>query len=358
MFKNLSQIQKKLLAGLLSFVIVAGTFGTYFYISTNKLKNLEIPEPAPKGPSEVVLKGKKALQNLQETVKDVNPEKLLFTEVTLEQLNIYPKNWVTSTFSKEQRENSLITSAEADPDLDGLPNLKEFLYGSNPNKAYTFCGEKKENCPFNDKQMIDSGKSPLTGLVLELPKSFRLKRVDEKIIQGMKESFGATVAQGLDFPKLYEQARTLDLTADFQKIQVVGVKDNRESMINFFEKRVQSLKEFAQEDELTTFTNVYKILEVDKIKEIQKQYREMLASIEKIPVPDTFVDFQRANIFILNKLIQITDHRIEVIGNSKYANPEEVEKSQKMAKELFWGYRKMSEEQLKVQKKLDPNSAQ
>ena len=350
MFKKLNNTQKQVLSFIFATVTISIIFGGYYLYSTDNLKKLPLnqPEPVAKN-NEAVERGRIALEKIKNTVQNASPEKLLFSEVTIEQLNVYPKSWVKNNFTKLQQDNELISGSSGDPDGDDISNLKEFLYGSNPNSAYTFCGgEKTDTCDRNDKQMIDNNQSPLTGLPLEIPKTFKIKKIDQKIIEGLKDSFGTASSKGMDFPKLYEQSRTINLDSEMEKITISTQKNERETILKYYEKRLEILKDFSDESELSTFTNIYKLLDINKIKELQDKYKDMLLKLQNLPVPEYFTNYHKASIIILQKLIVITDHRIEIIKNNTFEKPEEIEKSQKQAKELLWGYRKIASEQIKI----------
>jgi hypothetical protein len=345
MFKNLTTLQKQIISFLIPVVIIGGGFGIYNLFNYQNLPLNKVPETRTEA---VVQKGQQALEKLKNATKN-DPTELLFVELTVEQLNIYPQGWVKTNFTKEQQTNQLISSSASDPDGDGITNLREFLYGSNPTNKYTLCGGKQtEDCKKNDGELIASEKSPLTGLPLEVPKNFKLKRADEKIIQNMKDSLGVASDQGIDFPKLYEQSRTLDLNSELEKIEITTQEANRENILKYYQKRLEILRDYAEEDELTSFANVYGLLDASKLETLQKSYESTLKDLKALVVPKSFENFHRASVYSMIKLVEITNSRKETIKQGTFGKQEEIEKGQKLAKELFWAYRKINIEQTKL----------
>lgn len=343
---NFSNLQKQIFALLIPTIIIGGGLG--FYLWSNQ-SNLPLNQPDPEvKTNEVVERGKKAVNALQGKIIKSNPDKLLYSEITLEELKIYPENWVKFNFAKNQRDNVLISGPEADLDLDGLVNAQEFLYGSNPNSKYTFCGDVKPDCQFTDKQLLDAGRSPLTNLLLELPKKFRIKKVDEKIIASVKESIGQASSEGVDFPKLYEQARTLNLGEDLKKVDITTVKDTRDSYLNYIQKRLEILQENNQTEELTAFSSVYKLVDIKKLVGLEDSFKKIKTELKALAAPDSLADFHRTSIFVVDKTLVVVEHRKKIIETQTAEDKTMMEKSQKNGRELFWAYRKLAEEQNKL----------
>ena len=347
----LSNIQKQIVAILIPVILVGGGVGTYWWSNQANLP-LNAPDPTPQT-NAVIEKGKKAVKALEGSIIKQNPDKLLFADITPEQLDVYSKAWVNLNFNSDQRENALISGAEADPDGDGIPNKMEFLYASNPMSKYTYCGEVKPDCQKTDKQMIDSGVSPLTNLPLELPKTFRMKKVDQKIVQNTKDNISIAAASGLDFPKLYEQSRLLNLDDQFSKIKALSATDNRDNMLKYIQKRLDIMKDIAKMDELTAFTSIYRLLDVPKITQLEDTYKLASKQMNDLAVPESLLDYHKGNLMVIDKTLVIIGDRKESVKNKNNETPEVILKSQQTGKELFWAYRKLANEQAKLQAQLD-----
>lgn len=345
MFQKLTIAQKQFLTILIPIVIIGGSLGVYSYFNSQNLPLNQVQETQTE---EVVQRGQVALNKLKETNKN-DPQDLIFIELTFEELNIYPTGWVKSNFTSQQQSNQLISGSAADPDQDGITNLREFLYGSNPNNKYTYCGgEATQDCKDTDGDLVQKDKSPLTGITLETPKTFKLKRVDEKIVQNMKDSLGVASEQGIDFPKLYEQSRTLNLDDEVSKIDIITQDTTRESILKYYESRLEILRDSSQEDELTAFTNVYGLLEPEKLQTLEQKYLETSNKLKKLAVPKSLANFHKVSIYSIDKLLEITQHRQQTITSGSFNQPDQIEKGQRLARELFWSYRKANTEQNKI----------
>jgi hypothetical protein len=361
-----STLYKKFLAVFVTLVIVGG--GLIGYIFLNKIplgvtqtKDSEISDSIEK-------ESNKAIANLKNTISNVKPENLVFQDVSLDDLQIYPKSWAEKNYKGVQLENKLISGAEADPDKDGLTNRQEFLYGSNPLKARTYCDlndtPDDPKCPKNDKQLVDEGLNPLTGLDLEIKKKFRVKKIDRNIAENLETSFNVASDQGFDFPKLYEESRKLDLTSDLNKIQVLTQKDTGEGVLNYYKSRLDNLKEFAQDDELSSFNSVYGVVDKDKIEALRAKYQAVLETMSQTIAPELLSEYHKANIFVIQKLVNVIKNRQDILIKDKAQTEEDIKQSQTQAKEMLWAYRNLNSQQVKLQARLQrdyptvPSSAQ
>jgi hypothetical protein len=343
---KVTTIQKQIIAIFIPIVIVGGGVGIYLWNNQANLPLNKVDDQIKT--NEVIERGKVAVNALKGKITKNNPDKLIYSDLTLEELKVYPENWVKLNFTKQQLKNQLIISSEADPDGDGINNKLEFLYGSNPNSAYTFCGEKREDCKTTDKDLVDSNRSPLTNLPLELPKKFRIKKVDEKIIDGVKDSISQAAGEGIDFPKLYELSRTLDLSEDLKKVDITTVKDTRDSYLKYIQTRLDILQENNQTDELSTFTSIYKLVDLTKITDLENNFKKIKADLIAIGAPESLANYHRCSVFVVEKTLVVINHRKQAIEKGMVEDAESVKKSQQNGKELFWGYRKLAEEQNKI----------
>jgi hypothetical protein len=350
-----SNIYKKFLAVVIAIFIVGG--GTIAYVSLNNIKLGVTPTPDNPISSELEDQSNAAIENLKKTVANASPDKLVFEDISLDDLQVYPKSWVARNFTALQLENQLISGAEADPDKDGLSNRQEFLYGSNPLKASTYCSveaaTKDEKCPKNDKQMIDANYNPLTGLALEIKKKFKVKKIDKNIAESVETPLSVASDQGFDFPKLYEESRKIDLSKDFSEIKVLTQKDSGEGVLNYYKTRLDILKDFAQDDELSSFGSVYGVLEVQKLDSLLTKYKAIYDKLVATVTPELIADYHRANILVVQKLIKVIENRKTILANDKTETQAEVEASKELAKQMLWAYRNLNDQQVKLQKQVE-----
>jgi hypothetical protein len=348
-FSTFTTIQKQFIAILIA-LSITGVAGSLYYLkSTNNLKDLRLnniaaEQKAEDGTVEIV----KAVDDIKNQLNQADPQSLIFEEVNLADLRIYPPQWVANRFSQEQRNNALISGPDADPDSDGLPNRIELINGSNPLSAYTLCGESfvgQLGCNKNDKQMLDEGYNPLTGLKLEEDGKFNIKKVDKSIIPSLQDSFANAEAEGVTFTELYEKARTIDLSPEYKKTKVTIVKSNRESILAYLDDRFQSVKGVDANDELTTFTNIYKLVDIKKIIELENYYKDILLKLEPLPTPNIYANFQRGSIMLVKKILRIIELRKQNIESANKNTEQFKSDNKKAALELFWSYRRINDDQ-------------
>jgi hypothetical protein len=357
-----SKAYKQFLALFLSLVIVGG--GTIAYLLFNKSTLGVTPVKDGEVSNELTEKTNIAVANLKNTLNTAKPEKFIFEEISLDDLQVFPNSWVARNFKANQFENKLISGAEADPDKDGLSNRQEFLYGANPLNPSTYCGVETQTtdpkCPINDKQIIDAGFNPLTALPLEIKKKFKVKKIDKNIAENVETSFNVASDQGFDFPKLYEESRKLNLNDEFVKVKVLTQEDTGEGVLNYYKTRLDILKDFAQEDELSSFSNLYGVLETDKLEALRARYQDILDKLNGTITPNLMADYHRANILVVQKLIAVIQNRITLLSSTKIEVKEDMNVSQVLAKEMLWSYRNLNEQQSKLQARIErdyPNTS-
>jgi hypothetical protein len=361
-----STLYKKFLALVITIFIVGSGVSAYLFFNKTQLG----VTPTKEGEVSTVLsdEANQAFNNLKKTISNTNPGSLVYQEIELDNLQVYPNSWIGRNFTTGQQGNKLISGSEADPDKDGLSNRQEFLYGSNPMTTSTYCGVQTQTldtiCPKNDKEMIDAKLNPLTGLSLEIKKKFRAKIIDKNIAENLETSLNTSSDQGFDFPKLYEESRKLNLTDEFSKIKILTQKDTGDGVLTYYKSRLDILKEFAQDDELSSFNNLYGVIEVDKLTILKTKYENIESKLSQAVVPELVADYHKANVMVIQKMITILNGRIDTLTKNKLQTKEETEKSQKLAQEMLWSYRNLNDQQVKLQAKLErdyptiPSSAQ
>ncbi len=343
--QDLSQIQKIILA-LAIIILILGSlvFGNYFFrdniLSVGKDKNTENADGQVLG----------ALKNLESKIGSTNPENLLVEEINLIDLDIYPESWVNRNFSSLESQNQLISGISADPDNDGLTNKEEYFYASNPKNAYTLCGQKldKDGCDKNDKENVDQKISPLTGLSIEGSDLIEIKRLDKAIAEDLEESFSNASSDGVDFPEVYQLSKQIDLTEEYNQVEITTTEVNRNTIIGYLDNRAQILKKFAEFESLSVLTEIYKAVDIKSINSLKNQYQGMLDSFESISAPENNAELHRATIYSLRKGISLLDYRAEVTTNGTIERPEVREENKKRAVEMIWAFRKLTLENEKI----------
>jgi hypothetical protein len=350
-----SNLYKKLLAVVITIFLVGGS--TIAYVTVNKVQLGVVPTPDSPVSTELTDQTNVAIENLKKTVANASPDKLVFEDISLDDLQVYPKSWAARNFTPLQLENQLISGAEADPDKDGLSNRQEFLYGANPLKASTYCDVKSvtvdEKCPKNDKQMIEANYNPLTGLGLEIKKKFKVKKIDRNIAESVETPLSVASDQGFDFPQLYEESRKIDLSKEFNDVKVLTQKDSGEGVLNYYKTRLDILKDFAQDDELSSFGSVYGVLEVAKLDNLLTKYKVIYDKLTTTITPELIADYHRANIIVVQKLVAVIENRRAILVKDKTESKEEIEASKELAKQMLWAYRNLNDQQIKLQKKVE-----
>jgi hypothetical protein len=350
-----SNAYKKLLAVVITIFLVGGS--TFAYINFNKIQLGVVPTPDSPISTELAYQANAAVENLKKTVANASPDKLVFEDISLDDLQVYPKSWVARNFTTLQADNQLISGAEADPDKDGLSNRQEFLYGASPLKASTYCGVETatidEKCPKNDKEMIDANYNPLTGLGLEIKKKFKVKKIDRNIAESVETPLSVASDQGFDFPQLYEESRKIDLGKEFSEIKVLTQKDSGEGVLNYYKTRLDILKDFSQDDELSSFGSVYGVLEVSKLDSLLLKYKDIYNKMVATICPELIADYHRANILVVQKLVDVIENRKAILAKDKTETKEEIEASKELAKQMLWAYRNLNDQQVKLQKRVE-----
>jgi hypothetical protein len=286
-----------------------------------------------------------AAQSLEREIANINPESLIYQDVVLEELPIYPKAWIEKNFSALEQSNTLISGPAADPDQDGLSNKQEYIFGSNPKNKDTLCNgqiDGKQCVGLTDGQNVQKGISPLTGLELDPPSRFRIKRQDYAILNKIQNSFEIAAKEGVDFPSLYQLSKKIDLGQDYDKIEVNKVVDNRENIYNYSKFRIDVLKKLIDEDELSGFSQIYSLNNVQQIKQYQNQLQAELDKMKAVSVPNKYAPSHKAYVFIVQKMIELLQVRYDGYSSNQVLTPAFQEKSKNKATEVMWAYRRLA----------------
>jgi hypothetical protein len=360
-FATLTNIQKQFVAIFIALALTCTAGSLYYLKSTNNLQNLTLNNLALEtnnnpGNSDV----NNAVNDIQSKLNQADPEKLIFEEVNLADLKIYPPQWIANRFTKEQQANSLISGPDADADGDGIPNRLELINGSNPLSKYSLCGDAliaKPGCDKTDKQMLEAGLNPLTGLKLEDDSRFNIKKVDKNIIPSIQESFANAETEGVTYTELYEKSRTINLSQEFKDTKITSIKTDRNAILKYLDARFESLKTAEENDEILTFSNIYKLVDINKITELENYYKEIQSKLNPLPTPNIYTNFQKGSVMLVKKILRIIELRKENILSADTNSVEFKEKNKQAALELFWTYRRINDEQRLIESIISNGNA-
>lgn len=280
------------------------------------------------------------------SIDTINPQSLIFEEVSLQNVPLYPIAWVERHFSPIERGNDLISGPNADPDNDGLTNKLEYFQGSDPRNPDTLCnGVVDNNNCFGrtDGQNVLLGISPLTGLSIESIGTFVLFKTDIPILDRIQNSFEQQTREGVDFPTLYQLSRTIDLSNEYNEIQISSQKDNRQSILSYQEVQADILSGYLNDNQLTNFIEIYQITEPEELNEISVKLTEKVASMKQISVPESYVSVHRSFTMVFETLIDLVEHREQGLRDQTIFTEEFKEQSKAFAVRTTWAYRKMNE---------------
>jgi hypothetical protein len=360
-FSTLTNLQKQFVAIFIALALTSTAGSLYYLNTTNNLQNLTLNnlalETTANNNNDDV---KNAVNEIQSKLNEADPQSLIFEEVNLADLNIYPPQWVANRFTKEQQVNTLISGLDADPDADGIPNRLELINGSNPLSKFTLCGDSlvdKPGCDKTDKQMLEAGLNPLTGLKLEDDSRFNIKKVDKNIIPSIQESFANAETEGVTYTELYEKSRTINLSNEFKETKITSVKTDRNSILKYLDARFESLKTAEENDEILTFSNIYKLVDINKITELEEYYKEIQSKLNPLPTPNIYFNFQKGSVMLVKKILRIIELRKENVLSADTNSAEFKEKNKQAALELFWTYRRINDEQRLVETVISNGNA-
>lgn len=349
LLRRLPDWQKGIVAVVLSVAVVSGgAFGIQF-ATNEEFRNgvMGVARPSDDLGLSQDLEAELSwrFDELQKTLRRVTPVDTVATTISFFDLPIYPESWVKAIFTFDEQQNQLVWGPDADPDGDGLSNKQEFLYGSDPKAKYTFCINVSDpDCKNKtDKDLINEGISPLTGEEIYTPTEIFIQRQDYNIIYKIQDSFETASKEGVNFPELFQLSKTIDLTAEYDKVPVNLVEDNRDSFLTYNQFRITILEDFVQNGEVSGFLAIYTAKTDTEINALVKKYQDQLKQLVETAAPKAYEGLHRAYIFLYQKLVKLVELRSKLITQIQ-ATEEEKELSRKYAIEVVWAYRKINEE--------------
>jgi hypothetical protein len=343
---NLTQAQRIFVAIFLTFFVV-GSFAFFVTGSYERFFNKDSQASQSQFLNDPEFQ--RLLSRLQGISNEASPDALIYDRFKYEDLPIYPSGWVKRNFTQVEQRNALISGPSADPDKDGLSNKSEYLYGSNPKNQYSLCGELKEDdrCKLNDKENVDLGISPLTGVEIEDDREFVVSKQDQVFITSIQDSFEAASAEGVDFPILYQESLKIDLSNELGTVDFLTVPFDRKSAVDYIELRLNILDKFTSQDEsqsqLGGLLLVYKTSKLDELSNLEKRYKDLKNELSLAAVPVVYKDSHAAFLMLFDKLVELIQFRAQGVQNNTLQTAEYLEESKKKAVEIIWTYRKMTE---------------
>lgn len=331
---------KKIIAISISIVLVV--LSVLSFVILNKKKQSDQTNTVDNASYET----KDIIDKLGKSIDRVNLDSILYDIISFKELPVYPKAWVEKYFSLSEQSNQLISGPNADADTDGLTNKEEYFYASSPVNKDTLCNGLKDEKSCNgstDKQNVDAGVSPLTGLTLDSYDRVKIKKQDYAILNRIQDSFENAAKEGVDFPTLYQLSKTIDLNDEYKKINTLTQSNDRINIVNYISFRARLLQNIIDESEIGLFSELYQSTKIDEIKNIKKKYVDKNEELKNTYVPERFVELHKAYIFFFEKVIQLLDLRIEGVTEKKTESKDFRSKSKQIGVEIMWSYRKLSE---------------
>lgn len=361
---QLQDWQKTIIALLATLTIVATVFGGYNWLTNNSFRESVTAFFDPSyqqrvNPSNLDPTTLAEINNINNILSGIDPTVDYYQTIKMTDLDIYPKAWVTRYFDEDQRLNTLISGPGADPDSDALTNKQEYFYGSNPKKKDSLCGDKKIGDKVsitspaicngkNDKQLVDSGFSPLNGLELDTPANFRVLRQDKTILDDMREGFEKASEEGTDFTTLYQLSKEIDLTPEFESISVNSIDDEATAILNYRKTRLEIIGNFVDGSEISSLSQIYQIVQVEQLTNLKRQYQRQLDKLLALGVPKSLVPSHRAFALVFKKLVELVAYREKGFQEQVTGTEEFRTVSRQKSIEMIWGYRRLGEESEKV----------
>jgi hypothetical protein len=353
---ELSVKQKNTLAIIISVLLVGSTIFTYLWFNTNLKNNLFKIGNTQDTKSQLI---KDTVDKLGKSLDQVNLDSVIYDIISFKNLPVYPKAWVEKFFTPSEQANELISGPNADADNDGLTNKEEYFYASSPINKDTLCDGKIDGnlCKGKtDKQNVDQGISPLTGLTLDSYDKVKIKKQDYAILNRIQDSFENAAKEGVDFPTLYQLSKTIDLSAQYEPIKVLTQSNDRANIVNYISFRAKLLQDIADQGEVTLFSELYQSIKIEDIKKVKEKYTAKNEELKNTYTPDRFIELHKAYIFFFDKIIELLDIRIDGISKKITESVDFRNRSKTKGTEVMWSYRKLSE--ISNNLKIDLNEAQ
>jgi hypothetical protein len=337
---NLTNKQKNILSIILTILVLTVIFGTILFFTNTTFQNFFYPDR-----TETQNNTEIDTTSLNNLLPSINPDSILYEEITYEQLDIYPKAWIEKYFNSTERSNLAFSGPSGDADGDNLSNKLEYIYGSNPRKKYTFCTETDvANCQgLNDKQKVDNNISPLTGARLEKNRRFRISKQDNSILNSLEDSIETATREGVDFPTLYQLSLDIDLTSELNAITIRELPDNRDERVKYTQFQIDIIKQTSSSSDVEDLGSIFVTSDLRDLEELKRIYSDSKAKYESQGVPRSLSKQHQVYILVYSKIIELIDLRIEGIKTTTTETVEYQDKVKKKAVEAVWGYRIIGE---------------
>ena len=365
LFLNLQDWQKIIIAITATILITGSVFGGYNWVANANFRDSVTAFFDPSYQSRVNPSGLdsatlREVNNINNILSGIDPTLDVYETIKMTDLNIYPKPWVNRYFNEDQRLNALVSGPSGDPDGDGLTNKQEYFYGSSPLKRDSLCDGKNigdnvsPTSPVKcngqtDKQLVDARLSPLNGLELDTPATFRVLRQDKVILDDMRDGFEKASEEGTDFTTLFQLSKEIDLTPELEAISVNNIADEATAILNYRKTRLEIIGSFVDGSEITSLSKIYQIVQVEQLTNLKKQYQRQVDRLIGLGVPESLVTSHKAFIFVFKKLVELVAYREEGFQNKTTGTEEFKTTSRQKSIEMIWGYKRLGEESAKFE---------
>ena len=289
----------------------------------------------------------------------VNPNDLLYDELVVSDIKIYPSSWTSKYFSGLEMKNSLISDSMSDADNDGLNNQQEYYYGSNPKNKYSFCEILPDKtgplCQKTDKELVDGNISPLTGLKIAAQRPQKIKKIDRLLAEKNAETaYNNAANEGVDTVQLYQKSMLVNYDNESDKIEFVKGEVSRSVILNFLTVRKKIIEDFTKENNgLDELMFSYITTDPTELKAMLGRYDAIYTQLASVAVPPFAEKVQKYHLYAIDNVRQLLKFRIEETPKLK-ADPnkqiiiytdEFKQKSAEISLKISWAYRRLQEEE-------------
>ena len=356
--------QKILIALILSVLIIGGSYSIFSWFTNPTFQSrvrlfagIKV-DPTNSNSNKNTFETPELVNQL----KQANLTKDYYRDYSLLDLNIYPSAWVKRHFNEAEQKNALVSGKDADPRQSGLSNQQKYLYGADPKKKNSLCdGKAAGSKPVDgsdyacddktDKDLVAVGISPLTGLQLDIPKTFRALNQDVQVLNNLKDGIEKASDDALDYSDLYNASRSVSFDEDLNKLPTTQVDDTSQARISYQNVRLNILKNFVGADNgAVGIGQIYQISTPEQFNALKNIYKQNIDKLSSAGVPRPYTTSNKAYIFILQKLTELIDIRQTALAQKTTETEPYKQTIQKKAVEVVWGYRRLSEELAKVEK--------